>query len=102
MVTLDGIGILADIDLCGNQADVADVMLRTGVVAAGEMDVERRIDLDPRLAPVANPGRMQLGVRRREFAPRIAGAGDQPSADLRSLDVEPDSPDRGDRKIDIG
>ena len=62
MITLDGVGILADIDFRGDQADVADVMLRAGMVAAGEMNVQRRVELDPRLAPVANPGRMKSGT----------------------------------------
>ena len=73
-----------------DQADIADVMLRAGMVAAGEMDVERRVDVDARLAPVADLGGMALGVGGRELAAGIAGAGDQAGADLRGFDRKPD------------
>ena len=56
---------------------------------------------DARLAPVADLGRMALGVGGRELAAGIAGAGDQPGADLRRLDRKPDRFDRRDRKFDI-
>ena len=70
-------------------------------MAAGDVDVERRLDVDARLAPVADLGGMALGVRRRKPAAGIAGAGDQPGADLRGFDRKPDLLDRGDRKLDI-
>ena len=63
-------------------------MLRAGMMAAGDVDVERRVDVDARLAPVADLGGMALGVGRREPAAGIAGAGDQPGADLRGFDRE--------------
>ena len=63
MIALDRIVILADRHLRRDQADIADVMLRAGMMAAGEMDVERRVDVDARLAPVADLGGMALGVR---------------------------------------
>src|SRR5271163_522429 len=53
MIALDGV-LLANRYLGGDQADIADVMLGAGMVAAGHMDVERGIDLNPRLAPVAD------------------------------------------------
>src|SRR6267378_3989510 len=68
MIALDGILFLADRHLRADQADIADVMLRAGMVAAGEMDVERRVDRHPRLAPVADRSRMALGIGRRKFA----------------------------------
>ena len=71
------------------------------MVAAGEVDVERRVDVDARLAPVADFGGMALGVGGREFAAGIAGAGDQAGADVRGLDREPDRLDRGDRQLDV-
>src|ERR1700739_2090609 len=54
MIAFDGVGPVAGRDLGGDEADVADKMLRAGVMAAGQMDVERRVDLDARLAPVAD------------------------------------------------
>src|SRR5688572_11505771 len=49
MIALDRIGILADLDLAGDQPDVADVVLRAGMMASGEMDVDRRLQCDARL-----------------------------------------------------
>ncbi len=37
MIALDGIDILADINLGRDQPDIADVVLRTGVMAAGHI-----------------------------------------------------------------
>ena len=101
MIALDGVVLLADRHLGGDQADIADVVLRAGMVAAGEMDVERRVDVDPRLAPVADLGGVALGVGGGELAAGIAGAGDQAGADLRGLDRKPDRFDGGDGKRDI-
>src|SRR5690242_13313345 len=86
MIAFDGILALAGRHLRREQADVADVMLRAGMVAAGQMDVERRVDLDARFAPVGNISGMELGVGGRELAAGIAGAGDEAGADLRGLD----------------
>src|SRR5207237_6784785 len=101
MIALDGIDVLADIHLRGDQPDIADVMLCAGMMATGDVYVERRVDVDARLAPVADLGGMTLGVRCRKPAAGIAGAGDQPGTNLRGLDREPDLPDRGDRKLDV-
>src|SRR5689334_7399664 len=86
MIALHRLLIACARHLGGKQADVADVMLRAGMVAAGEMDVERRVDLDARLAPVADRSRMTLGVGGRELAALVAGAGNEAGADLRRLD----------------
>src|SRR6202012_1433274 len=86
MIALDRVVLLADGYLGGDQTDIADVMLRTGMVAAGDMDVEWRVDFYPRLTPVADLGGVALGIGCREFAAGIAGAGNQPGTDLRCLD----------------
>src|SRR5260370_34755976 len=44
MKAIDGGIAIADRDARTDQADVADVMLRAGMVATGEMDVDRRLD----------------------------------------------------------
>src|SRR4051794_3046957 len=48
------IGVIAvlDGDARAYHADIADKMLRTGVMTAGDMDVDRRIHLDASVAPV--------------------------------------------------
>ena len=76
VIALDRVIVLADGYLCCDQADIADVVLRAGVMAAGEMDVERRVEVDARLAPVADLGGMALGVGRRKLAAGVSRAGD--------------------------
>ena len=82
MIALDCVVLLSNRNLGADQPDIADVMLRAGMMAAGEMDVERRVDVDARLAPVADRGGVALGVGGRELAAGIARAGDQAGADL--------------------
>jgi hypothetical protein len=82
VIAFDGVIALTDRHFRTDQADVADVMLRAGMVAAGQMNVQRCVDGHPWLAPVADLGRMALGIGRRELAAGIPGAGDQPGADL--------------------
>src|SRR6516165_2576112 len=83
MITLNRIVTLAHGDLGRDQADIADVMLRAGMMAAGQMDVERGIDIDARLAPVADLRGVELGVGGGELAAGVAGAGDKAGANLR-------------------
>src|SRR5690348_6212161 len=54
MIALDCVVALPDRHLRRQQADIADVVLRTGMMAAREMDVEWHVDVDARLAPVAD------------------------------------------------
>src|SRR3977135_2775371 len=51
VIALDRIVALAGRHFRRDQADIADVVLRAGMVAAGQMDVERLIDIDPWLPP---------------------------------------------------
>src|ERR1700704_3810598 len=73
VIALDGVVVLADRHFGGNQPDIADVVLRAGLMAAGDMNVEWRLDVDARLAPVADLGSMKLGIGCRELAAGIAG-----------------------------
>ena len=50
VITFDRVDILADIHLRRDQPDIADVMLRAGMMAAGDVDVERRIDADAQIS----------------------------------------------------
>ena len=54
--------LLAIFDLAGKQSDVADVVLRTGMMAAGKMDVDRSVERDARLAPLRDVLGVTLGV----------------------------------------
>src|SRR5262249_62386424 len=81
VIALDRVAVLGGRDLAGEQADLADEVLSAGVVATGEMDVDRRIERNARLAPARDLLGVPLGVGRRELAADIAGAGDEPGAD---------------------
>src|ERR1700737_4764565 len=54
VIALDRVVALADRYLGADQADIADVVLRAGMMATGQMDVERGVDRHPRLAPGAD------------------------------------------------
>src|SRR5262249_937694 len=69
----------------GEQADVADVMLRAGVMTAGEMNVDRRIEVDAALTPSRDLIGVTLGVGSRKSTSSIARAGDEPGADRGCL-----------------
>src|SRR6266436_1385000 len=82
VITLDRVVIASRRHFCGEQTNVADVMLRAGMMTAGEMDIERRFDRHACFAPVADLGGVTLGIGGRELAAGIAGACDQPGAYL--------------------
>src|SRR5260370_18314365 len=75
VVALDRVVALADRHLGRDQTDIADVVLRAGVMAAGQMDVERRLDIDPRLAPIAACCALAPGGRGPERAAGSPAAG---------------------------
>ena len=85
VIAVDRVAVLVDRDARRDQADVADVVLRAGMMAAGEMDVDRRVERDARLAPRGDLLGVLLGVGGREAAAGRAGAGDEPGADRRRL-----------------
>src|SRR5216684_2918472 len=101
VIALYGVALLAVRHLGADQADIADVMLRAGMMAAGQMNIERGVDRYPRLAPVADLRGMALGIGRRKLAAGVPRAGDQPGADLRRLDRETHRFDGGNGKADI-
>src|SRR3990170_367388 len=65
-------------------------MLRAGMMAAGEMDIDRLIDRDALLAPCGDCLGVPLGVGGGEPAAAIAGAGDEARANRAGADREPD------------
>src|SRR5215213_8036057 len=99
VVALDRVAVVADRYLRTDQADVADVVLGAGMMAAGQVDVDRHVEREPRRFDViGDPERILFGVGRRELAPRRAGAGDEPGADARGLGRQPE---RRDARLDV-
>src|SRR5262249_13791184 len=84
-VTLDGVALVRARHLAGDETDVADIVLGAGVVAAGEVDVDRPVERNARLAPRRDLLGVPLGVGGRELAADIAGAGDEAGADRGRL-----------------
>src|SRR5207248_6975323 len=68
--------LVAGLDLGAEQADVAEVVLGAGVRAAGQVDVDGLIQLDPALDVLGDGQGVALGVRRGELAAGVASAGD--------------------------
>ena len=68
------------------------------MVAAGEVDVDRPVELDARLAPARDLLGVALGVGGGELAAGVAGAGDEAGADRARLGREAELLDRGFRE----
>src|SRR5262245_38944821 len=77
VIALDRIGLIIVLHLAGQQPDFRNEMLRAGMVAAGQMDVDRRVERNARLAPAGDLLGMALGVGGGKLAAGIAGAGDE-------------------------
>jgi hypothetical protein len=88
LVTLDD--VVAEFDIGPQQADVANVMLGARVTAAGEVDVDRLVELEPLFDVVGDLERVALGVGGGVFAAGIAGAGDQSGPRTAGPPVETD------------
>src|SRR5260370_5645827 len=86
VIALDRVALLGGLHLAGEQPDVADVMLRTGVMASGEMNVDRHIERNAVLAPARDVLGMPLGVRGGKLAADIARASNEPGADRGGAD----------------
>src|SRR6516165_4589237 len=81
VIALDGVAFFRGLDLAGEKADFADVMLGARIMTAGEMDVDRAVKLHAALAPARDLLGMALGVGGGKFAADITGAGDKPGTD---------------------
>src|SRR5512134_518975 len=81
VIALDRIGIFRHAHLAGDQANIADIVLSTGMMTAGEMYVHRHVERDARLAPARDVLGMLFRIGSRKPAAAIAGAGDEPRAD---------------------
>src|SRR5579864_5170471 len=62
VIGLGWILVVGALGLRAKQSDVADVMLRAGIWAAGEMNVERGIERHAALTPSRNGFSMALGI----------------------------------------
>ena len=80
--------VVVDRDLGAEQADVADVVLRARVRAAGHVDVERHVEFEPGVEVVGDGQGMPLRVGGGELAAEVPRAGDEAGADLRRLPGE--------------
>src|SRR5205823_12229883 len=81
VIAVDRIAVVGDLDARADEADVPDVVLRAGVRAAREMDVDRSIERHARLAPLRDVLRVLFGIGKRKAAADIAGAGNEAGAD---------------------
>jgi hypothetical protein len=86
VIALDGVAVVVDRHLAGEEPDVADVVLGAGMVAAGEVDVHGTVELDACFAPARDLFGMPFGIRRCKAAAHIAGAGDEAGADGAGAD----------------
>ena len=93
--------IPAGCHLRAEQADIADVMLRAGMRAAGQVNVQRRVQGKARVEIVRDRQRMALGVACGKFAAGIAGAGDEAGADRRCFRAQPEFGERGLHRVPV-
>ena len=70
VIALDLIAVLGHLHLAADQADIADVMLRAGMRAAGQMDIDRRVELRRALRTIARSPRHGAWYRRRRACSR--------------------------------
>src|SRR5205814_4886201 len=81
----DDVVTFARADLHALQADIADVMLRAGVRAAGEVDVDGLVQLHGLVEMRAERDGLAFRVGRGPFATGVAGAGDEAAENVRGL-----------------
>ncbi len=78
-------------DLDAHQADVADVVLRAGVRAAGDVQVDGCMIVEARVEMSGECDGVGLGVGRGEAAALIAGAGDGAAEHSACFEVQASS-----------
>ena len=96
VIAVDRVALLVDRDARRDQPDVADVVLRAGMMAAGEVDVDRRVERDARLAPARRSPRPAPWCARRRSGSRSSRCRRRGRRGSRSPCVrEPERRDRG-------
>ena len=93
VITLDRL-VLALVDLCRDQTNVADIVLGAGVGTAGQMDIDRLIERQPRVEIVDQRQPVTLRIGECEFATDIPGAGDHSATDRARRDLQAKRLDR--------
>ena len=88
VIAVHRIAFLIDANARRDKPDVADIMLSTGMVAAGEMDIDRLIEFYARLTPLSDVFGVSLCVSGRKPAAARPGTGDEPGPDRRCTPVE--------------
>ena len=101
VVALDLI-VLTGSDFGGKQADVANVVLCAGMMAARDVDVDGLIHRQSRVHMIGDAKRIALGVGSGEFATCVPCASHQTGSDRRSAPMEPASFDVGVCIIELG
>src|SRR5262245_39927016 len=76
VITLNRIAVVADRDGRRQEADIANVVLRARMMATREMNIDRSVECDARLAPARDFVSVALGVGGGEPAADVAGACD--------------------------
>src|SRR3984957_20529839 len=93
VITLERIVVFVDLDLAGEQPDLGHEMLRAGMMTAGQMNIDRRVEWNARFAPARNLFGMAFGVGGGKFAAGIASAGDEAGTDGIGMDRKAERPD---------
>ena len=94
VIALDRIVVFIRLHFAGEQADLRNKMLRAGMVAAGQMNIDRRVEeRNARLAPRRDLLGMALGVGGGKFAAGVAGARDETGTDRIGLNSKPERSD---------
>ena len=83
MIAFDLIAFVVNRHLGADKADVADIMLGAGMVAAGKVDVDWQVNAHPRIHMISNAQGIALGVGGRKFAAGGTRAGYEASAEIR-------------------
>src|SRR5262249_31742983 len=86
VIALDRIVVFVRLNLAGEQTDLRYKMLRTGMVAAGQMNIDRRVERNARLAPGGDVLGVTFGVGGREFAARVSSARDETGTERIRMD----------------
>ena len=94
-------GAVFDFHAGAHHADVADVMLGAGILAAGEVDVHGLIEDHLAGKVVAEGDGLGLGIRGGELASLAAGAGDEAAGEGVVPVVEAGRLDGGDGGLEV-
>src|SRR6266702_4026119 len=87
----DNLIALFALDFCTQEAYVSDVMLRTGVWAAGDVQVDRLLNLEAFVEQACERNSMRFRIGGSITAASVSGARDRSTEHATCGEVEPDS-----------